>query len=210
MTVQGLRLRMKKGAAEDVGVAVKAVEPEGVAEDGDGLVGGFFLGSEDAADEGRNAEGGKDAGGEAAGDEDFRVGSAGELVGGGGIGAERGEGAVGVGVGGDFAGGDAEVESRAEAVAGKDEAIGMVEGKRAQEDAVDEGEDGGGGSDAEGEGEDDGEGEAGRFAQAAGGVAEVLDCVVEPDQGALVAVKLAGVFHSSIGAAGGEAGLIGG
>jgi hypothetical protein len=53
------------------------------------------------------------------------------------------------------------------------ELLGMREGQRFQQDAVDEAVNGGGGSDAEGEGENGGEGESRRFTELPEGEAEV-------------------------------------
>ena len=55
-----------------------------------------------------------------------------------------------------------------------DDAVGLRERKRAEQDAVDDREDSGVGSDAESEGEDGGGGEAGRFCQDAKAEADVL------------------------------------
>ncbi len=55
-----------------------------------------------------------------------------------------------------------------------DDAVGLREWKRAEENAVDDGEDGGVGSDAESEGEHGGCGEAGRLRQDAEAEADVL------------------------------------
>ena len=56
-----------------------------------------------------------------------------------------------------------------------DEAVGSVEGERAEHGGVDEGEDGGVGADAEGEDEDGADGEGGVMAERAEGLAEVLE-----------------------------------
>ncbi len=60
-----------------------------------------------------------------------------------------------------------------------DEAIGVCEGERAEDDGVDDAEDGRVGADAEGESEDGDESEAGIFAEGAEGVAEILGEIVE-------------------------------
>ena len=50
-----------------MGIAMVAVQPQGITDDGERLVGVFLLRGEDAAEDGLNAERGKDAGGETSG-----------------------------------------------------------------------------------------------------------------------------------------------
>ena len=64
-------------------------------------------------------------------------------------------------VGGHFRSGNAQLETIAEAVAQKDEALGIAKRQRAQENGFNEREDSGGGPDAQREGKDDGEGKTG-------------------------------------------------
>jgi hypothetical protein len=66
--------------------------------------------------------------------------------------------------------------------------VGVREGKRAEEDGVDQAEDGGVAADAYGESKQDYSGEAWGFAEEAEGVAEVL--VEEVDQGSPGLVEL--------------------
>ena len=77
-------------------------------------------------------------------------------------------------------GGDGEQGDAGEALGGRDvpeldEAVGLVEGERAEHGGVDDGEDGGVGADAEGEDEDGADGEGGVVAEGAEGLAEVLE-----------------------------------
>ena len=108
-----------------------------------------------------NAERGKDAGGEAGGVDFLRSGAAGKLIAGGRVAAQGGKGAGCVRVGSDLAGGDGSVRAASQVISQQNEAVGIAERKRTQQDAFDEREDRGGGADAQGQGEDDGQGEAG-------------------------------------------------
>jgi hypothetical protein len=65
------------------------------------------------------------------------------------------------------------------AVAEEDEMLGILDGQRAKQDGVEQGEDGGVGADAEGEGEQGDEGEAGALEEAAEAETDVLEGIVE-------------------------------
>ena len=92
------------GTAEDVRIAVVAVQPQGITDDCQRLMGVLFLLRKDAAKDGLNAEGGEDTCGEPGGVDFFRSGAAGKLKVGGGVAAKRGERAGCVRVGADLAG----------------------------------------------------------------------------------------------------------
>ncbi len=86
-----------------------------------------------------------------------------------------------------------------------DQLPGIAVRQGSDEHGVHEAEDGCAGADAEGQCEYGGEGEGGAFAQGAQAVAEVLEGLFDPQEGALIAMGLLGLFHSGHGTPGGEA-----
>ena len=164
------------GAADDGRVGAEAALPERIRDDGDfGGVGTVLVGgevpSEKRLDTECGQEGGFDTG--AAEADRRRVGEI--AIDDSRPGAEGLEGGFGVAPievvvaqhellrrdGGDHAEGD--------------EAVRVLVGQAAEEDAVDDAEDGGAGADAEGDGEDGGQSEEGRAPEAVQGVTQVLD-----------------------------------
>ncbi len=92
------------------------------------------------------------------------------------------------------------------------EAAGLGEGEGAEHDGIDHTEDGGIGADAEGEGERGDECEARAFAEAARGVAQILQQDFEPAEGPHFARGLlqgSGIAESAAGFGGGEVGARG-
>ena len=138
-------------------IAVKAIEPQCVANHSNGSVRVVFLLGKDAAYDGRDAQGGEDTGGEAGAVDRFRKRAPGELPRCGDVGTHRRESQRGTLVGGDLGGGDAQLQAISEAVAQKDEVLGIAKRQGAQEDAFHEREDGGGSPDAQREGKDNGQ-----------------------------------------------------
>ena len=105
------------------------------------------------------------------------------------------------GVGG--AGGSATVDLGGDA----DELLGLGEGKRAEKNGVDDGEDDDVGADAEGEDDHGDDGEGGVAAEGAEGEAEVLEEDVEPGQAAGGALVFAGLLDSAEADEGAAAGF---
>ena len=164
--------------AEDIRIAVITVQPQGIADDSGRLAGILLLCGEDAAEHGCNAECGKDAGGEPAGADLLRSCAAGELVVGGRVPTKGGEGPGCARVGFDLTGSDPNFQAGSQVISQQNEAVGIPERKRPQQDTFDQREDRGGCADTEGQGEDHGQGEAGCLAQLATGGAEILcQCV---------------------------------
>ena len=169
------------GFADDGWVGAKMAAPQTVRNDRElGPVGAVFLGGEGTAHQHGHSEDGEIASGGAKTVELLGLIAAGKihtraahLIGGDGVehlslltpGAESGNrGVVEVAVGG--------------VLAELNEAARIGIGKRLEKNFVYDGEDGGVGTDAEGEREDGGDGEAGSAEEHAGGVAQVLDEIV--------------------------------
>ena len=150
-----------QGSAEDAGIAVIAVQPQGVTDDGKRQMGILFLRGEDTSEDGLNAQCGKDAGGEAGGFDLLWNGSARELVAGGRVSAQGGKSSGCARVGSDLTGSDGSVHATSQLISQQNQLVGMLEWKGTQQDAFDDREDRGGGADTQGQGEDDGQGKAG-------------------------------------------------
>ena len=179
-------------AGEDFGVAGEAAVPPGVADDGDGIFafGAVVVVGEGAADESTDAEGGEVG----AGDElDIHrlgtVATGDDAVDGVGA-AEDGSGAaedgviflqiaiegIGIEIGVCPVVGDAAID----AVTEHDKLRGLLHGKIAEQDCIEEAEDGGVSADAEGEREQGDGGERGTAEQGAHAVGDILEEAFEP------------------------------
>src|SRR5580658_6374193 len=134
----------------------------------------LFLLVEDAAQDRTNAESWEHACGEPLAIDLLRSCAAGKLIAGADVAAHRGKRAGGARVGGDLAGGDGSVRAAADMIAQQNQAVGIAERERTQEDTLYEREDRSGGADAESQGEDDGQSEAGCFAKLSKREAEIL------------------------------------
>ncbi len=163
------------GLANHTGVAMIAVEPQGVADDGDGRVGVVFLTCENAPEDGCDAESGEDVCAKASSGEQLRSGGARQLVACGGESADGGEGAGCVLVSGNFARRDADAGSVANVIADQNEAIGIGERQRPQKNAFDEREDGNRGAHAQRQRENGGEVEHWGLTHLANGETKVLE-----------------------------------
>jgi len=154
-----------------------SVQPQGVADDSKRLMSVLFLLREDTAEDGVDAEGREDACGEAGGGDFFGSSASGEFEGSGGEAAKRGERCGGLRIAEDVAGSDGSARTAPQVFSQQNEAVGIVEWERTQEDAFDKREDSRSGADAESQCDDHGKGEAWRFAQLAKCKAEILfDC----------------------------------
>ncbi len=187
---------------EDMGIAVEAIVPEVMADEDNGR--GGILRSEQATFLGLDAEHGKEIGG------DFgeqgpahTVGRADRFDRAGVPGYAR-EGASMAAQGFDLVVAEFSLGAFLSGFAvDHDELVGMGEGDGAEQDGVNDSEHGGDGAEAESKGEDDGGGIAWGAAEAAQGEAEILKDVFEPEEGALIAVRLLSLLDAAEGAAGG-------
>ena len=94
-----------------------------------------------------------------------------------------------------------------EGISKNDQAARVGKREWTQQDALHDGEDSGRQTNSQGQRRDSGEGEPGRLAQLAQRIANVSQGLGQSLIGALVAMQLLGLFHSSISAPGGETSL---
>src|ERR1700687_5717913 len=133
-----------------------------------------FVLSEDTAEDWLNAKREKHAGAETGGIDFLRLCASGELIAGGDVAAQGGKGSGRARVRCDLMSSDGNDRTTSQVISQQNKSLGIIERKRAEQDAFDEREDGGGGTDAHGKGEDDGEGEAGCLAQLTKCESEIL------------------------------------
>ncbi len=197
--------------AEDVGVGLEALPPEGGADYR--YRGGVFvlLLGEGAAEDGVDSEDGKKRGGHAFGGGVKGGSGAGNVVAGADVAAGSGKGLAFTLEDEDVGGGDAEVvRVFGDEFMHADEAAGIGEGQRAQQDGLHDREDRGRGADSHGKGEDRGCGEGRRLAQLAQAVAQVHCCGFEKGKAALAAVGFLCLGDAAEAAQGCSAGLTAG
>ena len=130
------------GSAEHVRITLVTVQPQGITDHGEWLMGVLFLLRENAAQDGLNTEGWKDASGEAGGVNLFRSCATGKLIAGGRVAAQRGKGAGSVRSRCRSRGRSREYwEERsglAEVISQQNQAVRIAERERSQQDAFDQ------------------------------------------------------------------------
>ena len=143
-------------AADNVGIAVEVVQPQGVTDDGQRLMVVLFLRGEHAAEDGLNTERGENAASQA-GSGDFLSGSAArKLKVSADVATKGGKGLGGARVYADFTRSHGSPRATSQVISQLDESIGILEWKRPQQDAFDERVNRGGGADAQDQREHDG------------------------------------------------------
>ena len=171
------------GLPNDAGVAMIAIEPQRIADEGERCVGVVLLRGEDAAQNRPNAERREDSSAEACTGELLGSSVAGKLVAGDEKRAHGRKRPRRVLVGGDFARGDAHARALADMITNQDQAARIGEWQRSEKNAFDEREDGDGRAHAQRQREDGGQVERGRLEHLAKGEAKVVQHGAAPGSG---------------------------